>query len=62
MESQALKVQRFNNLDGLRTLAAIGIICMHIRGSIGFEISAGGGYCRLYNQPSYIRNGEVCTV
>ncbi|MCD8011742.1 MAG: acyltransferase [Lachnospiraceae bacterium] len=43
MEAQAGKPQRYNNLDGIRSLAAIGVICMHVRANIGFEISAGGG-------------------
>jgi len=45
MKDNAIKIRRYNNLDGLRTLAAIGVICMHIRANIGSEIS--GGYCRL---------------
>lgn len=47
MELQAIKPQRYNNLDGIRSLAAIGVICMHVRANIGFEIG-GGGYCRLH--------------
>ncbi|MCD8080050.1 MAG: acyltransferase family protein [Bacteroides sp.] len=39
MEPQTIKPQRYNNLDGLRTLASIGVICMHVRANIGFEIS-----------------------
>lgn len=29
-------MRKYNNLDGLRTLAAIGVICMHIRANIGY--------------------------
>ena len=36
------KIQRFNNLDGIRTLAAIGIILMHVKSNIGFEVAVGG--------------------
>lgn len=36
------KIQRFNNLDGIRTLAAIGIILMHVKANIGFDVTAGG--------------------
>lgn len=36
------KTQRFNNFDGIRTLAAIGIILMHVKYNIGFEVTAGG--------------------
>lgn len=28
--------QRYNNLDGIRSIAALGIICMHIKSNIGF--------------------------
>ena len=41
MENSATN-QRYNNLDGLRTIAAIGVILMHVRANIGFEIIGGG--------------------
>lgn len=41
MEKKAV-TQRYNNLDGIRSLAATGIICMHIRANIGYSISAEG--------------------
>lgn len=34
--------ERYNNLDGIRTLAAIGIILMHVQSNIGFEVPGGG--------------------
>ncbi len=30
--------KKYNNLDGLRTLAAIGVLCMHIYANIGFRL------------------------
>lgn len=41
MEAQAIKPQRYNNLDGLRAMAAIGVVCMHVKFNIGFEIQGG---------------------
>ncbi|MCC8081756.1 MAG: acyltransferase [Lachnospiraceae bacterium] len=35
-------LHRYNNLDGIRTMAAIGVICMHVNANIGFEIIEGG--------------------
>lgn len=37
----AKQIQRYNNIDGLRTLAAVGIVCMHVRANIGFSITGG---------------------
>lgn len=31
MEAQVIKPQRYNNLDVIRSLAAIGVICMHVK-------------------------------
>lgn len=36
--------KRYNNLDALRTIAAIGVVCMHIRANIGFDVIGGGRY------------------
>ncbi|MCD7847486.1 MAG: acyltransferase [Oscillospiraceae bacterium] len=43
MEVQVTNRQRYNNLDGLRTIAAIGVICMHVRANIGFDVAVWGG-------------------
>lgn len=43
MEARTTQPARYNNLDGIRSFAAVGVICMHVRANIGFEISAGGG-------------------
>lgn len=34
-------MRKYNNLDGLRTFAAGGVVCMHVRTNIGFKISGG---------------------
>ncbi len=38
-----IEQKHYNNLDGLRALAALGIVCMHVRSNLGFEIIFGGG-------------------
>lgn len=48
MEARTTQPARYNNLDGIRSFAAVGVICMHVRANIGFEISA-GGYCGHHN-------------
>ncbi len=35
-------MRKYNNLDGLRTLAAVGVVCMHVLTNIGFKVSGGG--------------------
>ncbi len=42
--------RRYNNLDGIRSLAAIGVICMHVRANIGFEIRGGAVSNYVVNQ------------
>lgn len=48
--------KRYNNLDALRTFAAIGVICMHIRANIGFDIVCGGGIT------NYVVNTLICQM
>ncbi|MCD7804495.1 MAG: acyltransferase [Oscillospiraceae bacterium] len=43
MDTQITRLQRYNNLDALRTIAAIGVICMHVRANIGFDVAVWGG-------------------
>lgn len=35
-------MKRYGNLDGIRTIAALGVVLMHVRANIGFKISGGG--------------------
>lgn len=35
-------MRKYNNLDGLRSLAALGVLCMHVSTNIGYEIIGGG--------------------
>lgn len=37
-----ISINRYNNIDAIRTIAAISIICMHIKTNIGFKVSGGG--------------------
>lgn len=41
-------MKRYGNIDGLRTIAALGVVLMHVRANIGYKIVSGGGY-RLSN-------------
>ncbi len=38
LNTQSKTLQRYDNLDGLRTLAAISIICMHIKYNLDYDI------------------------
>ncbi len=48
MNKEKQEIGRYNNLDGIRAIAAIGIVMMHVRGNLGIKID---GY--LYNTVIY---------
>lgn len=41
-------MKRYGNIDGLRTIAALGVVLMHVRANIGYKNCIGVGY-RLSN-------------
>ena len=43
-------MKRYGNIDGLRTIAALGVVLMHVRANIGYKIVSGGGTDYLINQ------------
>lgn len=43
-------MKRYGNLDGLRTIAALGIVLMHVRANIGYIIVSGRGTDYIINQ------------
>lgn len=44
------KMPRYNNLNGIRALAAIGVICMHVKTNIGYEVAGGSVANYVINQ------------
>lgn len=43
-------MKRYGNIDGLRTIAALGVVLMHVRANIGYKIVSGGGTDYLINR------------
>lgn len=43
-------MKRYGNIDGLRTIAALGVVLMHVRANIGYKIVSGGYTDYLINR------------
>lgn len=58
-EMIGLGSRRYNNLDSIRTFAAVGIILMHVQPNIGFKVRDDNKLCcDLYFNDS--RSAPVC--